>query len=627
MRFAPLFLAASLLPHQPATHAARAASAPVARLATNDNRASAGVLRDGVLTVRLEAREGEWRPDGDDRPGIVVHAFGEAGRPASVPGPLLRVREGTEIRASVTNRLPSGTLVVRGLSPRGVRGAGDSLVVPAGETRSVRFLAGAPGTYYYRGAVIGGAPSRESTDAELSGAFVVDPREGAPPRDRVLVIALWRKVAAPLAIVRRTDVLRFTINGRAWPNTERLAYTVGDTVRFRVVNVSDAVHPMHLHGFYFDVGSRGDGTIDSTYAPDAAPRVVTERTAPGRTFTMTWVPERAGNWLFHCHDNFHMLRNSRLDGTPLPAEQMVHAKNHALEMMGGLVMGIEVRPRAGVALAAEPVPQRRLWLVARTDSGGSAAEPFYGYELHEGARVFPPRGALLPGPTILLKRGEPVSIMVRNELPEPTAVHWHGIELQSYYDGVANFSGIGGHISPAIAPGDSFEVRFTPPRSGTFIYHPHADEVRQQQAGLAGAIVVVDDPARFDAEHDRVVLLTVPRRDAVSDHVLINGSLDPPPFELRTGERYRLRIVDIHVYRPSMVVRLLRDSALVRWRAVAKDGMDLPVARATVRPAIQQMGNGETYDFEVTPTEPGDLRLTVSTAVGVLLASLPVRVR
>jgi FtsP/CotA-like multicopper oxidase with cupredoxin domain len=159
------------------------------------------------------------------------------------------------------------------------------------------------------------------------------------------------------------------------------------------------------------------------------------------------------------------------------------------------------------------------------------------------------------------------------------------------------------------------------------MYHPHADEVRQQQAGLAGAIVVVDDPARFDPEHDRVVLLSVPRNEADRDHVLINGRLDYPPLELRAGERYRLRIVDIHVYRPSMIVRMLRDSTLVRWRAVAKDGMDLPPERATERPAIQQMGNGETYDFELAPTEPGELRLTVSTALDVPLASMSLRVR
>jgi manganese oxidase len=159
------------------------------------------------------------------------------------------------------------------------------------------------------------------------------------------------------------------------------------------------------------------------------------------------------------------------------------------------------------------------------------------------------------------------------------------------------------------------------------MYHPHADETRQQQAGLSGALLVVDSLARFDREHDRVVLLTVPRSsDEAAKSVLVNGTTTPDTLRLRVGERYRLRIVDVHVFRPSMIVRLLRDSALVTWRAVAKDGMDLPPDRATTRRAIQQMGNGETYDFEVAPSEPGDLRLTVSSAVGQLLATMPVRV-
>jgi FtsP/CotA-like multicopper oxidase with cupredoxin domain len=259
------------------------------------------------------------------------------------------------------------------------------------------------------------------------------------------------------------------------------------------------------------------------------------------------------------------------------------------------------------------------------DTGGTEEEPAYGYALHEGgATAVEPR---LPGPTILLKRGEPVSIMVVNELSEPTAVHWHGIELESYFDGVAGYSGSERRLSPAIAPRDSFEARFTPPRSGTFMYHPHADEVRQQQAGLSGALLVLDDPATFDPARDIVLLLTTPRRAADDAAVLVNGSLAPPALELRVGERYRLRIVDIHTFRPSMIARLLRDSTLVTWRAVAKDGMDLPPERATTRPAMQQMGNGESYDFEFAPTAPGDLRFTVSAAAGALLASLPVRVR
>jgi manganese oxidase len=353
--------------------------------------------------------------------------------------------------------------------------------------------------------------------------------------------------------------------------------------------------------------------------------VVTERVVPGRTFTMTWVPERAGNWMFHCHDNYHTLRNAPLDGTPLPAEHLQHVTNHAEEMMGGLVMGVEVRGRDAARDTAPGRGRRALRLVAGVDSGGTAEEPAYGYALQEGtAAAATPRA---PGPTIVLRRGEPVSITVVNHLTEPTAVHWHGIELESYYDGVAGFSGSGGRLSPAVAPGDSFVARFTPPRSGTFIYHPHADEVRQQQAGLSGALVVVDDPAAFDPARDIVVLVTVPRREADGDRVLLNGSLSPPALSLQVGTRYRLRLVNIHTYRPSMIARLARDAGPVTWRAVAKDGMELPPERATARPAVQQIGNGETYDFEFTPTAPGDLRLTVSAAAGALLASMPVRVR
>jgi manganese oxidase len=71
----------------------------------------------------------------------------------------------------------------------------------------------------------------------------------------------------------------------------------------------------------------------------------------------------------------------------------------------------------------------------------------------------------------------------------------------------------------------------------------------------------------------------------------------------------------------------MHDSALVTWRAIAKDGMDLPAERATVRPAMQQMGNGETYDYELIPSAPGDLRFTVTSAAGALLVSMPIHVR
>jgi FtsP/CotA-like multicopper oxidase with cupredoxin domain len=612
-------------------HASR--SRAVEQIVVNDNRTPAGTLANGVLTIRLEAREGEWHPDRDVDPGLVVRAFAEEGKPLRVPGPLIRVPEGTVIHAFVRNSLRDSALVVSGLSPRGgaTEPKADTIRVKPGEVAEVRFSAGAVGTYYYRGQTnIGAVPGVGTIDAELHGGFIVDPRgTTTPPNDRVFVIGLWSRRGTPGGIVNRNDPIRFTINGKAWPNTERVSYGLGDTVRFRVLNVSGAVHPMHLHGFYFNVDSRGDGTRDSTFDLAGSPhRVVTERTAGGRTFTMHWVPERPGNWMFHCHDNFHVLRNPPLDGSPMAPEHELHVQNHALEMMGGLVMGIEVRGSGVVQASTEPTPRRRLRLIARADTGGTVAEPAYGFVLQDGARMYPSARPLAIGPTILLKRGEPVSITVVNELPEATAVHWHGIELDSYYDGVAGFAGHPGRIAPAIAPRDSFVARFTPPRAGTFIYHPHADEVRQQQAGLAGAILVVDSLEKFDPQKDIVLLITVPRSTADAPNVVfLNGTASPAARELRVGERYRIRLINIHTFRPSMIMRLLRDSTPVSWRAIAKDGMDLPHDQATVRPAVQQMGNGETYDFELIPAAPGDLRFTVSAAAGQLLVSMPVRVR
>ncbi|HKW11296.1 MAG TPA: multicopper oxidase domain-containing protein [Gemmatimonadaceae bacterium] len=604
---------------------AHPAGRPVERIINNDNRVPAGELRQGVLTIRLEAREGDWRPDGDSNPGLVMRAFAEEGKAAQVPGPLIRVPEGTEIHAFVRNTFTLGTLVVRGLSRRGmsVSADRDTIHVAPGATREVRFVAGAAGAYYYSGSIVGAEDSGPSRrDAELSGAFIIDPAGIASARDRVLVIGVWLADTAFAGAITSKTLLRFSINGRSWPNTERLTYALGDTVRFRVINVSNAVHPMHLHGFYFTVDARGDGTVDSVYGRSVPPyRVVTERLAAGRTFSMTWVAERAGNWMFHCHDNYHVLRNWPLDGSPASAGS--HATYLAHDMMGGLVMGIQVRGRDSSTLVMQGAMRRKLRLVARVAGRTSTeSEPAFGYDLQDRT------GSSRLGPTILLKRGEPVSITVVNQLSEPTSVHWHGIELESYYDGVPGFAGSPNHIAPPIAPGDSFEARFTPPRAGTFIFHPHADEFSQQRAGLSGALLVVDDPRTFDPASDIVLLLAVPRREDESRRgILINGSMTPAPLEMHVGERYRLRIIDIHTFRPSMIVRLIRDSTVLTWQPVAKDGMPIPAERAQSRPAQQQMGNGETYDFEFTPTMRGILQVSVTSNVGVPLGSVPIHVR
>jgi FtsP/CotA-like multicopper oxidase with cupredoxin domain len=608
------------------------ASIPVAgsqapeRISINDNRTAAGTLTGTTLTIRLSARRGQWHPDRDTDPGVGVKAFAVDDGPLQIPGPMIRVQEGTEIRAVVRNTLDA-PLAMHGLYSR--PGAETDLaaqLIPPGQMREFRFMAGAPGTYYYWAASDAAATvsQRPGPDSQLSGAFIVDPRGGAQS-DRVLLVNSWREQAAVPAPLSET-VFRFVINGRSWPHTERFTYRVGDTVRMRLINAGDAVHPMHLHGFYFNVDSRGTERANTIYPTSGSPHLaVTERMAPGQTFALTWKPTRPGNWLFHCHDNVHLEHGGPFGGRrSLAPATHLHGTNHALEMMAGPVMGITVT--GATTEAPDPAgPRRQLQLVARIDNGGTSDEPSFGYTLHSGS-LAPPPPPYLPGPTILLKRGEPVSITVINQMTEPTAVHWHGIELESYYDGVAGYAGDGTRIAPAIVPGASFEARFTPRRSGTFIYHTHVDEVRQQKAGLSGALLVLDDPASYDPERDLVFMITTPRKNADAEVVLLNGTSTPKPRELRAGQHYRLRFINVHISRPSMRMRLLNGSTPLTWRNIAKDGMDLPPDQLKESPSEIQMGNGETYDFDFVPTA-GDIHLDVTNNVGALLVSMPIRVR
>ncbi len=615
--------ALSLLAERSA-HAAQTPQPTPERIAINDNRIAAGTLASGTQTIRLEARSGEWRPDGEEQPGVVINAFAIEGRTLQVPAPLIRVKEGTEIRAVVRNALEGAPLYVRGLYSRPGKSSVEAVLIPSGETREIRFLAGSPGTYYYWAATDATSPmpQRAGRDSQLSGAFVVVPRGGVAQPERVLLIGSWIN-GGPLGSPDRR--IRFVINGRSWPHTERLNYQVGDVIRMRLINAGAAVHPMHLHGFYFNVDSRGDEREDLIFPSDSSPHlVVTERLAAGRTFALTWKPTRPGNWLFHCHDNVHLQHGGPLDGSPrLASDAHRHVENHALEMMAGPVMGITVTGKSTEPVSASGA-RRQLRLVARVDTGGTEAEPSFGYTLDGKTDTAPP---YIPGPTIVLKRGEPVSITVVNQLQEPTAVHWHGIELESYYDGVPGYAGDGKRIAPAIAPGGSFEARFTPPRSGTFIYHTHIDEVRQQQAGLSGPLLVVDAPEAYDSTHDIVLMVTVPRKDPTADVVLLNGSSTPTVRDMRVGTHYRLRFINLHTFRPSMRMRLLEGSALLRWRALAKDGMDLPGDQSVDAPSEIQMGNGETYDFDFVPSVAGDIRLDVTAGNGTQLVSMPIRVR
>src|SRR5258706_1664829 len=117
------------------------ASDSSARVAPNDNRAPAGRLRNGVLTLQLDAALGTWSPEGEHGPRIVIAAFGERGRGGAVqiPGPLIRVAAGTELRITVRNTLDL-PLLVRGLYDRAATQS-DPLDVAPGAARGKRVAA------------------------------------------------------------------------------------------------------------------------------------------------------------------------------------------------------------------------------------------------------------------------------------------------------------------------------------------------------------------------------------------------------------------------------------------------------------------------------------------------------
>jgi len=89
-----------------------------------------------------------------------------------------------------------------------------------------------------------------------------------------------------------------------------------------------------------------------------------------------------------------------------------------------------------------------------------------------------------PGPTIEAVEGDRVRIIVTNKLPEHTTIHWHGLILPNGMDGV------GGLTQPQIGVGESYAYEFTLVQSGTFMYHPHADEMVQMAMGCMGMFII-----------------------------------------------------------------------------------------------------------------------------------------
>ncbi|WP_082490766.1 copper oxidase [Aureimonas sp. Leaf454] len=215
-----------------------------------------------------------------------------------------------------------------------------------------------------------------------------------------------------------------------------------------------------------------------------------------------------------------------------------------------------------------------------------------------------------PGPTIECVEGDKVRIFVTNKLPEHTTIHWHGMLLPCGMDGV------GGLTQPHIKPGKTFVYEFVMQKSGTFMYHPHADEMVQMAMGMMGSFVVhPKDPTFMPVDRDFVFLLSaydidpgtyVPRIMEMTDFNMwtmnsrVFPNIDPLPIGL--NERARVRVgnltmtnhpIHMHGYDFSVTCTdggWVRPEA--RWPEVT---IDIPV--------------GGMRAFEFDATNPGDWAL------------------
>lgn len=158
----------------------------------------------------------------------------------------------------------------------------------------------------------------------------------------------------------------------------------------------------------------------------------------------------------------------------------------------------------------------------------------------------------VPGPTIEAKVGDTIVVRLRNNLEEPTTIHWHGIRLPAAMDGTQV-------VQPLVQPGETYEYRFVVPDAGTFWYHSHHNETVQMERGLYGALVV-RDRNEVQVDRERVLLLDDMklRRNGefarfggwFEQHMgreggvrLVNGKSEPT-IEVAAGQIERWRVVN-----------------------------------------------------------------------------------
>jgi manganese oxidase len=155
-----------------------------------------------------------------------------------------------------------------------------------------------------------------------------------------------------------------------------------------------------------------------------------------------------------------------------------------------------------------------------------------------------------PGPTIQVKQGDRVRIIVDNHLPEATSMHWHGFDIPFDMDGSPGLS------QDAIPPGGRYSYEFTLQQEGTYFYHSHM--AMQEMLGMIGAFIMhpkepYDPPVDKDFAiilQEYAILPNNPTPNTMNmefNWLTFNGKSGPAttPLIVRLGDRVRLRLINL----------------------------------------------------------------------------------
>ncbi len=266
---------------------------------------------DGAVKVyALEASVVRW----NILPGTQVMAYAFNGQ---VPGPRIRITQGDRVRFIVRNNLPEPTSVHwHGLIvPNGMDGPAGITQAPIapGATFTYEFTATQAGTFFYHSHA---EPDRQQA-LGLYGALIIDPPKPAAAYDKELVVQLqeWLVKDGYTFPAMPMDGMQpnfFTINGKAYPATERVQLQLGQKLLVRFIgSQSGFVHPMHIHGGPFTIIATDGQTVPETVPEAARLEKDTVNVGPGERYDVIWTAREPGLWLLHCHINHHTTNDNR----------------------------------------------------------------------------------------------------------------------------------------------------------------------------------------------------------------------------------------------------------------------------------------------------------------------------